>query len=279
MFSLIGNVFFLFAFAQLFQPAFAADISKSQNGGFLLAGQIQKGDAEKLLKSILQAHGLSALSLDSPGGDVDESLHIALLVKALHSSTEVVSGGLCTSACFFIYLAGDRHVAAGTVNGEMPKLALGYIGLHRPYIKFDPTVTNALIDSEARQHAVMLRISAYLRNLDVPQRLIDLMMTRPSNDVYWMTYEDVEQLGEYSPGREELLISRCGYSRHMRNEWAKGKLLNDSAAITRGEAQSKAFIECSYDAFPDLIEEAVKNKELLRKGWRPWSTSISHRLK
>lgn len=251
--NLISVAFFLSLLAQLFQPAIALEISvlPDQNNFLLLSGEVQKGDAEKLAKAgMLLVNSLGAtLFLDSPGGDVGESLHIASLVKALHLNTFVAGGGICASSCFFIFLAGDGHFAIGTKNGRMPKLSLGYIGLHRPYLKFDPTMRNGSIDAEARQHDVMKIIGTYLRDQNVPQRLIDLMMSRPSNDVYWMTDEDIKQLGNFSPGREELLISRCGYSRN---------LLTDKVA------------ECSYTAFPDLIEERLTNRERLRKGWRPW---------
>lgn len=252
--NLISIAFFLSIMAQLCQPAFASEISilPDQNNSFLLSGEIQKGDAERLAKALMLVNSNSlgaVLSLDSPGGDVEESLHIASLVKALHLNIIVAGGGTCASACFFIFLAGDAHFAIWPDNGRMPKLGLGYIGLHRPYLKLDPTMRNGSIDAEARQHDVMQIIGAYLRNQDVPQRLIDLMMSRPSNDIYWMTEEDIKQLGQYSPGREELLISRCGYSRHL------------SADI---------WSECAYTAFPDLIQERLTNRERLREGWRPW---------
>lgn len=273
--NLISVAFFLSILGQLCQSVFASDISSPAKGFFLLSGEIKKGDAEKLAKSFIQSHTLNAnLTLDSTGGDVKEALRIASFVKALHFKTSVAGGGICASACFFIFLASDEHIAAGTIDGKMIKQGVGYIGLHRPHLDVDPTMRNGSNDAEARQHDLMQIISTYLRNQAMPQRIIDLMMSRPSNDIYWMTNEDIEQLGSYSPGREELLISRCGYNRNLYNDVVSEMVSNmtskDSIKTAGARARLEAFNECSENAFPDLIEETVKNAERLRKGWRPW---------
>jgi hypothetical protein len=297
--NLICLAFFLSILATLFQPAFASDISilasppglgtslvtpeEIQSNSYLLfSGEIQKGDAEKLAKVLMQAHPFGTmLVLDSPGGDVEEALRIALLAKTLHLDTVVESGGTCASACFFIWLAGNNRIADGTIDGRMPKRVAGYLGLHRPYLKSDPAKKSSSTDAITRQHNVMQKTSTYLRNEDVPQRLIDLMMSRPSNDIYWMTQDDRDQLGAFSPGHEELLISRCGYSRNMfdGHDIAIGlaRQRGDRAAEVRENERwntlVRAFGECQATAFPDLVEESFKNTERLRKGWRPWLKS------
>lgn len=281
--NLISVTFFLSILASLSQPAFASHISilgslpsdSNSNNLLLLSGEIQKGDAEKLAKAFMQAHPFAGkLTLDSPGGDVEEALRIVSLVKPLHLVIEVAGGGTCASACFFIFLAGDHHYAIGTIGGKMIKRSLGYIGLHRPYLKLDPTKKDGSTDAVTRQHDLMQKTSAYLRNQDIPQRLIDLMMSRPSNDIYWMTMDDIDELGSNSPGLEELLISRCGDSiRKITDGLTSAMLSHDSAAVAREEARAKAFGICSATAFPDLTDETLTTTERLRKGWRPWSIS------
>ena len=96
--------------------------------------------------------------------------------------------------------------------------------------------------------STLQNISSYLSNANVPQRLIDLMMSRPSNDIYWMTDDDIEQLGAYSPGLEELLISRCGYSRNLMSDIAKEEKSNDSVVAARGKQRLEDFSECSVTA-------------------------------
>jgi len=38
-----------------------------------------------------------------------------------------------------------------------------------------------------------------LENELIPRRLIDIMMSRPSNDIYWLTADDLLELGDYAP--------------------------------------------------------------------------------
>lgn len=297
--NLISVAFFLSILAQLFQPAFASDISilaiPPDNGNFsstpeenqsnsylLLSGEIQKGDAEKLAKILVLSHPfVTHLYLDSLGGDVEEALRIASLAKALHLTTVVASGGTCASACFFIFLAGDSRTALGAIDGRMKKSSFGYIGLHRPHLKSDPAKKSGSKDAETRQHEVMKKTGTYLRDEDVPQRLIDLMMSRPSNDIYWMTQDDIDQLGSFSPGYEELLISRCGYNGNMIQDGVTAMVMarqrGDSALAAREEerlkASARALGHCEASAFPDLMQESFTNTERLRNGWRPWLKS------
>jgi hypothetical protein len=297
--SLASAAFLLSILTHPFQSALASDISilatPPDNGNFsstpevnknnsylLLSGEIQKGDAEKLANVLVLSHPFGTqLYLDSPGGDVEESLQIAALVKALHVNTVVAGGGTCASACFFIFLAGDSHVAPGTGDGRLVRSSFGYLGLHRPHLKLGPAKEGGSKDAEARQHDVMQKISTYLRNEDVPQRLIDLMMSRSSNEIYWMTQDDIDQLGSFSPSLEELLISRCGYSRNMIQDGATAMVMarqkGDSVGAVREKERLKASAEalgqCEASAFPDLMQESFKNTKRLKKGWRPWLES------
>ncbi len=152
----------------------------------------------------------------------------------------------------------------------MPTLSLGYIGLHRPYFKSDPDERGGSAKSITQQHDIMKITSDYLRNSDVPQNLIDKMMSRPSNDIYWMTDDDVKQIGEYSPGMEELLIARCKYSRHMIDDIVTERMSKDSNIVADGLARMKAFADCESTAFPDLDKERTNNTVQLIGGWRPW---------
>lgn len=268
--NLISAVFFLSILAQIFQPALASEISGTTGNSLLFSGEIKKGDAEKLVKTIIQNIFSHRIILDSPGGDIEEAIRVASIVKALHYDTQVAGGGFCASACFFIYLAGDDRLAAGTIEGTMPTIYLGYIGLHRPYFKSDPAVRDGSAKSITHQHDIMKITSDYLRNSDVPQNLIDKMMSRPSNDIYWMTDDDVKQIGEYSPGMEELLIARCNYSRHMIDDIASERMSKDSNKVADGLARMKAFADCESAAFPDLDKERMHYIVQLMGGWRPW---------
>jgi hypothetical protein len=189
-----------------------ADISTPRPGVVSLAGTIVKGDAEKLRTVIgAQRFGLGSIVLDSPGGEVDEAIRMADLVRPLFVAVTVAPGRFCASACFFVWLAGSprygqsQELAQRLAKKQSPLLG-GIVGLHRPF--------RGNIDSVANdQHQLMRRIQGYFEQQLLSRRLIDLMMSRPSNDVYWLTSGDFEELGEYPPQVEELLINKCGYVR------------------------------------------------------------------
>lgn len=266
-------------------PCFAMDASRraDQLSTVVLTGPIVAGDAERLVKTLLtsmypglsavlqpQYRGAQTIRLDSPGGSVEEAFKIANLVQALHVRTEVSGGGKCASACFFIFLAGQERTAIGFD----PKLGLvpyatGYVGLHRPYLAAETFKEEDASTSMKQQQQLMSRIRQYLGAENVPQMLVDAMMSRPSTDVYWLTDDDLESLGEYSPAYEELLIAKCGYDRKLTDRYQSAILSNDLAAHRRAFEALSRIEECGSKGFDQAALMAR-----LGKGWRPWNEPL-----
>jgi hypothetical protein len=200
--------------------------------------------------------------LNSPGGDLQEALKITSLVKGARLSTRVVANGVCASACFFILLSDNRRDASGVEEDAQLKRQgssslYGLVGLHRPYIAPEVARTDPQ-SAMKKQKTVMSEVSSYLKDEGVSQRLIDIMMDRPSNNAYWLTDADVLQLGEYSPQMEEALIASCGYSRYRYLEkWPK-------------ERRDK-LVDCitAFDV-AQLLPDRFKYYSKLSTGWRPW---------
>jgi hypothetical protein len=106
---------------------------------------------------------------------------------------------------FFLFLAGSERVASpselrqpGQVEAinatakqagvnRKPELP-GFVGLHRP---FYTKVSNI----EKHQSAMMERVGSHLKKQMISGRLIDAMMSHPSNDVYWLTNFDLNEMG------------------------------------------------------------------------------------
>jgi hypothetical protein len=95
----------------------------------------------------------------------------------------------------------------------------------------------------------------------VPQYLIDEMMGRPSNDIYWLGERDLNLLNEFSAGDEEALISKCGYIRpdvRQAQRWSS-------------EKWNKLW-DCEFDYWDEQYRPLqVQYLAKLRTGWRPWS--------
>lgn len=228
--------------------SYAADITANKTGTLSLVGTIVKGDTEKL-RNVIQAQrfGLAAIVLDSPGGDVEEAIRMADLIKPLFLIAAVAPGKFCASACFFVWLAGNpRNAQSGEYVQRLAKQQRpqtgGVIGLHRPYRANIGGVAND-------QNQLMKHIQGYLEQQMLSRRLIDLMMSRPSNDIYWLTSADFDELGEYTPQIEELLIRKCDYVRIT------------AASVARGLDQDKISrsIACANDVLTEAREKAWAN--------------------
>jgi hypothetical protein len=229
-----------------------------------LKGKIVKGDFEKLKSLIMKSPLSSILHLDSSGGDVGEAMQLGQLVRLLQISTMVSKDKVCASACFFVYLGGAGRLASGSVGGHATPLGfpLGYVGLHRPYL----STPSGSSESLERQATAMRRVRTYLEGYLVSNRLIDIMMSRPSNDIYWLSDDDLEELGDYPPELEELYISRCGYDRKIFKHILAAKNVGNVERTANLQERHRETNRCIAPLQYSAYEEGIAK---LRAGWRP----------
>lgn len=249
----------------------ASVIQNNEMGTLSFSGDIQSGDAERIVAVLLAIKPIykdfyvlpNALEINSKGGDVNEALKIASLVKATFMNVHVIPSGqgVCASSCFFVFLAGQHHVASGvdTIAREGAAGNLGPLGIHRPYYKA-PEGGPA---SAKKQEDTMRQISTYLQSQRVAQYLIDEMMAHASNDIYWLTDRDLQSLGSYQAGIEEELISKCGYNRKREANLTAKEWIKDHSAGGVGDCISRYLVK----TYTPLRDAAVAR---MRKGWRPW---------
>ena len=179
-----------------------------------ISGRILPGDAKKL-SAFLTSNRVTMSILNSPGGDVFEAIRMGEIIGLMRIQTMVEARGSCASACFFIWIHGFLRLAAPPEYSNR----IGRLGLHRPFLLNSENSTASL----AAQTNLMRYAAAYLQTKFIPGRLIDFMMNRPSNDIYWLTYEDIDELGEVPPDLEELYISKCKFDRKLVLQRAKAK--------------------------------------------------------
>lgn len=201
---------FLLVISILFSGAvYSAEITSDGKTTIKLSGEIKKGDYEQLLLAFMRMNVTRTLRINSNGGDLEVALHIAEFIKDNHIGVVAEKAGYCASSCFFIFIAGFDRLAApagddGKIRSQSEK-RLGYIGIHRPY--YGGTATSK------KQEAMMNNVKIILAYNRIPNYLIDIMMGRPSNDIYWLSERDLDMIGENNPGDEEVLIKKCGYRR------------------------------------------------------------------
>ncbi len=242
----------------------AADLKLSysaryqQNTG-LLYGEILPGDTQRVARFFIKNPGVKFLVLDSRGGDVIEAIRIGELVRALRISTEVADRSLCASSCFFIWMNGAYRVSVA----ENSRSGSGPVGLHRPFL-VNPTNSEGSLQLQSK---IMLEVRNYLEKNLIPRRLIDIMLTRPSNDIYWLTWNDIEELSPTPPDLEELYIAKCqANTRQLLVQLEQANLKNDLQEKSRVEIQLRKIFDCTNDLDLEANAAAIKK---LASGWLP----------
>lgn len=258
------NIKLLFIFLCFVQiNAFSATIYIGRDGEsrpIIIDGEIAPGDAEKFRKLAVQRRGVVRLMVNSEGGDVATALQIGEMVNALRADVEVEPGGICASACFFIWLNGASRSAG---PADTKTMNFGAVGLHRPFLR-NPTESE---ESTNRQIAVMLKISEYLKVKLIPQKFIDLMMGKSSAEIYWLTRSDLEEIGRVPPQLVELYLARCGTTfDQLLDEKLDAMDRGDRRAVQMWDGRISDFIDCQVG-----LNESPRRRayERMRSGWIP----------
>jgi len=139
-------------------------------------GSIAPGSTARLEKEIA-AHGaaIKAISLDSPGGSLDDAMAMSRLVRAHGYATIVADGALCASSCPLL-LAGGKERFVG------PKAA---IGLHQFYTQGGDMMRpeQALADAQM----TTARISRHLSDMGVDAAIWLHALDTPPRSLYYLT--------------------------------------------------------------------------------------------
>jgi len=250
-------IFLIAAWCFCFGTAFGADLRRVEKAGggiyrIHLTGSIELGDSERFRQLVNQDLDSVYISvhLDSPGGDIQEALRVSEMIRELGLSTTVLPDGICASACFFIWLSGEPKTASSLAKSRY----FGRVGLHRPYFS---NPGNDMKSQRAQEH-LQRTVREFLNLRSVPGRLIDMMMSRASNEIYWLHQRDLDELGEYSHGTEELLIARCRYDKNLVDKVA---LFDESKRTTEAD-RLRAQLKLQDDCVDDQRYERIKNGRL-----------------
>lgn len=225
----------------------------------LLSGNIGYGDTQRVAKFYLKYPSIQFLRLDSRGGDVIEAVRLGELVRTLRLQVQVADRGVCASSCFFVWINGAFRLAAP----EGYKGGSGPIGLHRPFL-IGPENNE---ESLQRQSDVIAGVRSYLESNFIPRRLIDIMMSRPSNDIYWLTNNDLDELSSTPPALEELYLSKCQANvRQLSAQRFQAVVRHDSVEVKQIDARLGKVFTCTGILDWDAHNAALKK---MASGWLP----------
>ncbi|MGK6316086.1 ATP-dependent Clp protease proteolytic subunit [Neorhizobium sp. DT-125] len=151
------------------------------SGGVLLAeGTIEPGAAERFAKEI-EARGeyVKTVTLNSPGGSVDDAIAMSKLIRDKKLDTKVASKALCASSCPIIF--------AGGVGRMAEKDAV--IGVHQVFngSRERPTAEQAM----AAAQATTARVARHLDEMGIGAGLWINALETPPDRLYYLTPKEM----------------------------------------------------------------------------------------
>lgn len=157
-----------------------------------IKGEITASTIDELRKAFVQRdemrgrEGVSGFwgwtSINSSGGSVYAAIEIGRLFRSREHPIWVKREDVCVSACVLI-LAGAPY---RTLEGQ--------VGIHRPYLETPETDVN--IGQMQRTYLIFTeQIRAYLREMNVSDRLADDMMTVPPEKVRYLSANELANYG------------------------------------------------------------------------------------
>ncbi|MCZ8292804.1 MAG: hypothetical protein O9312_04740 [Hylemonella sp.] len=213
-------------------PSDAAEVTRTlvfkDKPAIRVTGKISRGDFDKIrraAKSVLAESSQVIVSLNSEGGDYEEALRIAELIRNLNAQT-LISGHLsrgsqttqerCYSACFLIHAAGSvRHYTYNNIqfdnSGDRILSETPVLGIHRPYL--NPELNRTLSASESRERYERIEASSrkLLSSVAIPQDVVDEMFKTSSTEIHLISESKFsERIGEVQPYYQEWIRSKCG---------------------------------------------------------------------
>ena len=273
-FLFLGLIFFLNE--NLLQAAKIDIYSMEEIVTIRLVGKIEKGDAEKFERLVEDLRKkkriVNMLMLASIGGDADEAMRIGKIVRksfipthapfALNSSFTCngYPPGLkdddcdCSSACFLIWVAGIYRM--GNV-----------LGIHQPY--FSEGYFEGISASEADKEYVLMyeRVSSYLKNMDVPEHIINKMFNTGSGEITYLDWDVVKSM-ESVPFFNEWIGASClrltseekmDYWRLLAKKWQEKNTLAESEKVYFNYLKEKT------NSFNKCFREKLKEAQLKGK--------------
>jgi hypothetical protein len=178
---LLGAMFAIYFGTPATSATIRSLVAKDNRVVVQVSGRIEIGDGDILLGALKQAKAggniVESVQLNSPGGRLVEGAKLAAVIKAEKLATYVGSGGVCASACFLAFAAGNPKFAG---PGAL-------IGVHKASDRGGRETTQSGAATHSMAH--------FARELGVPSWIVDRMLITPANQIAWLDAEDFRAMG------------------------------------------------------------------------------------
>lgn len=198
----------------------------------IISGEIKTGDFRRFLDYVardVDDYYSRNIVISSPGGDIEEATRFGRFFKSTYQSVYVSHEyGECASACFYI------------LSSAVERYFGGRVGVHRPYFVNGAKSNLTLNDTEAKYRRIFTLSRRYLEEMEVPKYLIEKIHSMPSNDIYWLTSDDTDLLGQRARWWEQLLVDRCNFDKRIEQAF-----LSQGELAPQAHAQAARVGECA----------------------------------
>ncbi len=147
------------------------------SGGKLLAtGTITPGTARVFAAEVDKRGGyITTVTLQSPGGSVQDAMAMGRLIRKKNFATEVGKGAHCASSCPLVFAGGvDRRAGARAA-----------IGVHQVFAGGDPVFSQE--DGMASAQHISATAQRYLHDMGVDIAVWVRAMETPKDELYFFT--------------------------------------------------------------------------------------------
>ncbi len=206
-----------------------------------IIGEIKDGDSIEFFKNLNQFIKINkdlgcrkisgrgiAVSINSNGGSIYESMKIGRIIRENELETRVYKYENCASSCVLIFGSG--------IN----KISFGKLQIHRPYFtELEDNLTYKEI--QKLRYKLIDDMKNYANEMDFSIALIDFMMSIPPKNIYTLDIDEIEKyrlIGD-DPTFEEKEVSKRASQYGMksseyrikRSEADKKCSMNDSECV------------------------------------------------
>jgi hypothetical protein len=158
-----------------------------------ISGDIDASALTLLDQSLAYKHAVEAalstklalsVTIDSPGGSVPIAMTIGRKLRGEQATVKVKNK--CMSACIFVLIGGvERQI-------------VGKVGIHRSFLNPDPKSGARVPDSAEIKTVAEKQLAAmagYVEEMNVPRKIVDDMMSIPSDSIRLLTNDDLFHYG------------------------------------------------------------------------------------
>ena len=216
-----------------------------------MKGEIRDGDYQRFryfMAKNIDAYIVSNqdVELDSPGGNLLEAFKMALMLKSMLAVVSVPKESVCASSCFLLFLGAPERSVKGVKQ----------IGIHRPFFDRKYFASLSATDAEKKTQELLTAVNAFLEENATPRYLIERMNKTSSAEIYWLSADEINDIGKRAAWYEELLIAKCGLNTALE------KKVDTDAGLSISTIQEITVMFCKGQIVTPELEKLKKTLEI-----------------